>query len=267
MDNARVFYSAPAPDDDADAVGINGGLTARQELFAQALASTGNQAAAYRIAYTVHERTLPQTIWSAASRLANFPPIRARVAELAEHASLETIMSLRQAFQWHVDIATADPQELVRVVHRACRHCYGVGHAYQWADDIEYLNATVKALDAEAAVPSDAGGYGYDRAQEPMLTCPHCLGLGEAETVIADTTKLTGKARKLYKGAKQDRFGCIEILMHDQTKHWELCLRMLGALKDNLDIRTPKERGEVAPKLPEGVTADQAARFYLELVQ
>ena len=75
----------------------------------------------------------------------------------------------------------------------------------------------------------------------------------DAVTIIADTTKLTGKARKLYAGAKQDRFGCIEIKMHDQDKAREMVGRMLGAFNDKLDLRTPEERAksEAKARLPD----------------
>ena len=266
MENARAQLATCAPDDDAHVEAES--LTPKQAAFAAAWAETGNQAAAYRKAYSVGERTLPQTIWAAASRLAAHPGVRARYKMLVEQATLDTIVSIREMLQLELDIATADPNEIVRVVQRCCRYCYGVGFRYQWKDDSEYLAAVVKALDDEENPPSDEGGYSFRGELEPNPLCPHCYGVGHAETIVADTTKLTGKARKLYKGAKQDRFGAIEVLLHDQSAARERVCRMLGAFNDKLDLRTPEERAkaEAKTRLPDNVTAETAAKAYLSLL-
>lgn len=269
-----------ATDDDSHVVGKT--LTDKQEKFAQAWARTGNKAAAYREAYNVRPTTVPQVVWVNASKVAALPHVEARYRELHDQAVLETVVSIREALQWQLDIATADPNEIVRVVARCCRHCYGKAHAYQWTDDIEFLDAYTKALDERAAleksgafdeaarvkIPDDSGGYGFSAALEPVLTCPHCLGVGHEQTIINDTTKLTGKARKLYAGAEQDRFGAIKVKLHDQKAAWEMVCRMLGAFNDKLDLRTSAERAadEAKTKLPDNVTAETAARAYLGLL-
>jgi phage terminase small subunit len=263
-----AVVTTPAPDDDVH-LAVGDTLTAKQDLFARWLAETGNQAAAYRKAYNVHERTLPQTVWVCASRVAALPQVRARVRHYQDLATLDTIMSVRELFKHCVDIATADPNEIARVVHRCCRYCHGVDFQYQWKDEDEYIAECAKlAEDPKATMPSEAGGYGFNGALEPNPICPHCYGVGHEQVVIADTTQLTGKARKLYKGAKQDRFGCVEVFMHDQDKARELVGRMLGAFNDKLDLRTPEERAkaEARAKLPENVTEDQAAKAYLQLL-
>lgn len=262
----KAYIDTPAPDDDANAVGE--ALTAKQESFAQSWAKTGNKAAAYRIAYNVHERTLPNTVWASASRLAALPKIEARYKVLQQQAALETLISVREALQWQLDIATANPNELTRVVLRNCRHCRGIGFGYQWKDDVEFLDETVKACDDEQAMPSDAGGYGFNGALEPVSNCPHCFGCGVPQTVVADTTKLTGKALKLYAGVEEDRFGAIKIKHHDQGAAWERVCRILGAFNDKLDLRTPEERArtEARATLPADLTPESAARAYLTLL-
>jgi phage terminase small subunit len=265
--HALAYVTTPAPDDDAHLVTDT--CTPKQELFAKWLAETGNQAAAYRKAYNVHERTLPGTVWASASRVAALPQVRARVRHYQERAALETVVSIREALQWQLDIATADPNEIVRVVARCCRCCHGRNFRHQWKDEAEFLDAQTKALDAgDAVMPSDEGGYGFNGSLEPNPICPACYGVGIEQTIIADTTKLTGKARKLYAGAKQDRFGAIEVKLHDQKAAWEMVCRMLGAFNDKLDLRTPEERAkaEAKTKLPENVTPEQAAKAYLQLL-
>lgn len=257
-----------SPEDDGH-LAVGDTLTPKQDLFARVLAETGNAAAAYRKTYATSDRTLPQTVWAAASRIAALPQVRARVRHYQDLATLDTIMTVRELFQHFVDIATADPNELCYVVHRNCRYCHGIDFNYQWKDEAEYIEAAARSCEDETAtMPSEAGGYGFQGAAEPNPICPHCFGVGEAHTVVADTTKLTGKARKLYKGAKQDRFGCIEIQTHDQDKAREMIGRMLGAFNDKLDLRTPEERAkaEAKTRLPDNVTEEQAAKAYLQLL-
>lgn len=266
--NPLPVVITPAADDDSHYSGPR--CTQKQEAFAQAWARTGNKAAAYRMAYDVHERTLPNVVWASASRIANLPSVKARYDEIVQLVTLETIITVRELLQLQVDIATADPTEIVKTVARNCRHCRGNDHKYQWIDETEYLTAMAAALDAERESPDDAGGYGYNGALEPTPTCPHCYGVGHQQTIITPSDKLTGKARRLYKGAKQDRFGCIEILLHDQQRAAELAGRIMGAFDDKvrIDLRTPAQRArdEQAKKLPETLTADQAAKAYLSLL-
>jgi phage terminase small subunit len=268
--NVLSYVTTPADDDDAH-LAVGDTLTAKQDLFARVLAETGNQAAAYRKVYNVRPRTLPNTIWVNSGRIAALPQVRARVRHYQDIATLDAIMSIRELFQHCVDIATADPNEISRVVHRCCRYCHGHNFKYQWKDDEEFLDASIKYAEDKRPTgnaPSDEGGYGYTGHIEPNPICPHCYGVGEVHVVIADTTQLTGKARKLYAGAKQDRFGCVEVKLHDQDKAREMVARMLGAFDDKLDLRTPEERAraEAKTKLPDNVTEDQAAHAYLELL-
>lgn len=260
------MVTTPAPDDDGYAAAAL--CTPKQEAFAQAWASTGNKSAAYRIAYDVHERTLPNVVWVSAQRVAALPQVIARYKVLAQQAALDTIMSVRELYALQVDIATADPTEIVKVIARNCRHCRGEKYKYQWKDEDEYVTACVAALDGHLPPPLDDGGYGFNGALEPISTCAHCYGVGHRETVITPSDKWTGKARKLYAGAKQDRFGCIEIKLHDQQKAAELAGRIAGAFNDKLDLRTPeeRERAEQHRTLPANVTSETAAKAYLSLL-
>jgi len=256
------FVAGPAPDDDSGTVGEV--CTIKQDAFARVWAETGNMAAAYRTAYNVSERTLPNTVWVSASRVAALPCVRKRADEYRQQAALEMIMSVREAFAWQIDIATADPNEVAYVAKRACRNCHGVNHKYQWKDDDEYMEACVKALDLKQDPPSDEGGYGYTRGVDPALDCPVCLGNGNPENVVNDTRNLTGKARKLYKGVDYKN-GELVVLMHDQAKAWEMACRILGAFNDKLDLRTPAER-RGATTVPDGLSEQDTARAYLAML-
>lgn len=260
MEATRKLYVKVVPDDDGTVAGET--CTAKQDAFARAWAETGNQAAAYRIAYNVHERTLPGTVWSYASRIASLPCVRKKAEEYRQQIALETIVTVRDALQWQLDIATADPNEVAFIAQRACRYCYGQDHRYQWIDDDEYTKACVEAMDDGLVPPTDEGGYGYTRALDPHDDCPACLGEGLAESVIRDTRKLTGKARKLYKGADYKN-GQLVVLMHDQQKAWENVCRMLGAFNDKLQLLNPAKLPE---KLPEGLSEQDTARAYLAML-
>lgn len=256
----KAFVTGPAADDDAAS---SDALTAKQEAFALAWAETGNQAAAYRRVYNVHPKTLPQSVWESASRIAALPHVRKRYNEHRQQLALETLCSVHEALQWQLDIATADPNEVAYVAKRACRHCYGFNHAYQWTDVDEYTDACVKAIDNKGQPPSCSGGYGYNRALDPVPTCPNCLGDGYSETVINDTRNLSGKARKLYKGI-DIKNGALVVTMHDQQKAWEMVCRMLGAFNDKLKLDLPG--AAKAGKMPEGLSEAEAARHYLTLI-
>lgn len=237
--------------------------TAKQDDFARLWAEMQNRSAAYRTVYKVADNTSPQVVWTAAYRLAELPHVKARYEEYKEKILLELVVTAKEMIQWQYDIATADPNEIGYVAKRACRHCYGNGHAYHWTNEDEYLEACVDAIDNKRPTPSDIGGYGYTRGKSPALDCPYCLGNGLSETIINDTTKLGPKARKLYKGL-DFKNGEWVVLMHDQEKAWEKVGRMLGAFKDGgIDMRRPNPD---AAKIAQGVTEQEAARQYLTMI-
>ncbi len=242
--------------------------TPRQERFAQLWSACGNQAAAYRDAYDVSPKTSPGTVWATASMLANMPKVRARFKHYQEQAALETIMTVREALQWQIDVATADPNEIVRVMVFNCRNCYGDNYAHQWRNEAEFIEACAKAIDTNKPSPSEAGGYGFNPTGEPNPTCPHCYGAGIEHQFVADTTKLTGKAKRLYAGSKRDKFGRVEIKLHDQAAAWEKVCRMLGAFNDKLDLRTPAERQAATDKakIPENLSVEDTTKAYLAML-
>lgn len=268
MVNKRQHNEALVSPDDDHKLDANG-LTSKQELFAQLWASCGNQAAAYRKAFNVRPDTAPGTVWASASTMAAKPAVRARYDAYREKALEGTITSIREMLQHDYDLATADPNDLVQTLTHNCRHCHGDDFKYQWKDDNEYIAACDVAIEAKVkTLPSDEGGYGFNPLAEPNPACPHCYGGGIPHVVIRDTTKLEGKARALYKGAKVNRWGEIEILMHDQAAAKERVCRILGAYKDTLDLRTPAERAAEAArnKIPDSITADDASRAYLDML-
>jgi len=211
-------------------------LTAKQLLFWQTYQKCGVAAEAYKTAYPTSVSWTPLALAKEAHELLNSPKI-ARIRQLlAEVVVDDVVMDARQVLREWVDLATADPNELVRHVHWNCRHCNGVGGQYQWRHEDEWAAAAADAIQKEKPPPSNAGGYGFKRNNPLNVECLHCDGLGIGHDLIADTTKLTGKARKLYAGIKRTKDG-LQVLMRDQDGALVNIARHLGMFQDNINLK------------------------------
>jgi len=237
-------------------------LKERHERFCGHYVETRDPVRAFRMAFTVSPAMLPAEVFRQAKELLADPEHRDRIAELREVALLQIGMGVRDLLQDWVDIASADPNDIVAHRRGACRFCHGVGNRYQWKDADEYTAACELAQLKKTALPSCDGGFEFNPTVDPNPTCPGCYGQGEGYVQIADTTKLQGPARKLYAGAKQDRFGAVEVLMHDQQKARESLARVWGAFKDLLPAANPVAPG--AKDVP--ITPETAKSAYLEMV-
>jgi phage terminase small subunit len=256
-------------------------LTAREAVFVHWYVETRNVMQAYRQSFDVGANTKTSSVYTQASEVLRRPHIRRAIAEAQDKAAQETIVRAAQMLQDLVDIADADPNELIKVETFNCRHCRGVDFKWQWADAMELARAVdeymVKFAEFEAykgkkppprpRKPADAsGGFGFVLKGEPSPACPHCYGDGIRRETVGDTTRLSPRARKLYKGAKVKADGSIEILMHDQIQARDMVIKMLGAYKDGRGIQGQGTGGDAQP-IAEGATADEAQRAYLKLVQ
>lgn len=239
-------------------------LTAKQEAFAMYYTEYRNATTAYRMAYDVGRDTKPTTVHRSATLLLAHPDVAARIEELRALAESGTIMRARELLGDLLDIATADPNEII--AHRTvnCRHCRGVGYAYQWQDAEWSIQAAI-ALDAEQPPPRDDGGFGYDPTLPPVATCPHCYGSGIRVADVANTNELTGKARKLYKGIEMKADGSIKVLMHDQADARKELAKIFGIYADGkgrgIDLTAPPA------ELSQDATAEDASVAYLEMVR
>lgn len=93
-------------------------LTAKQEAFAQALASGKNQSDAYRIAYSC-AKTSDKAIWVRASELAANSKVAGRVAELKEKLASKQLWTREMSVKVLGSIAaaaTSKPAEKVAAV-------------------------------------------------------------------------------------------------------------------------------------------------------
>lgn len=168
------------------------------------------------------------------------PPIKAAIDAAISKRSEKTEITAEKVLQrlWH--IATADPNELIQHRRVNCRHCYGIGHEYQWIDEAEYDRAC-RAIEAETkhdevpVYPSRSGGLGFDPKLTPHAKCPKCSGEGYGQVHALDTRKLSPAARALYAGVKATKDG-LEIKMHDQFAALALVGKHLGIANDKIKL-------------------------------
>jgi len=205
-------------------------LTEKQKAFVQEyLVDLNAKAAAIRAGYS--ERTAAEQGHQQLQK----PLVKAAIEKAMELRSFRTQITADMVLEHWWKIATADPNEIIHLRRVCCRHCYGVGHQYQWRDEDEYQQSVQTAMAAAektedkstVMIPSDAGGYGYDRIKKPYQRCPYCRGEGHQEVHIEDTRDLGPKARLLYSGIKQTNTG-IEIKFRDQDKAMENVAKHLG---------------------------------------
>lgn len=240
----------------------------KHEEFAQACVRLNNNSQAYREVFGATGSS--RTVWVDACHMANRIDVGRRIdwlrAASLERAQISVVSLMHDLY----DIATADPAELTRMLVVNCRHCHGVKFGFQWIDTDEFVGAcelvertNMLTPKSPQPLPTCDGGFGHDTHADPHPMCPHCLGLGRREVLVADTTNLSGKARKLYKGAKVKADGSIEILMHDQVAARDQLHKLAGAYK------TDSNGGALTPPMPqpgEAGKAGDASVTYLAMV-
>ncbi len=187
---------------------------------------------------------------ASASILQRTPKVAARISHLkktyaaaqAEEVKVDDVWLTRQ----YLTVATADPNELIRVKTGACRYCHGANGEYHWRNRDEFArhHRTWAMLPPEKQAtreePNDLGGYGYSLHLPINPDCGNCDGLGTSRVAVADTAKASPAARRLLATIKQTRDG-VEIKVHDQMHALDQLGRIIGAFeKDN------KQKGEGA---------------------
>lgn len=244
-------------------------LTQQQELFAQAYVRTLNQAAAYREAYNVGPDTAARTVMTEAHRVATHPGVAARIRELQDRAAgLAAVPSLAERIKELRAIESADANEVIGVRWINCRYCRGEDHGFQWKDEGEYARACDDRLRLKQPIPAPPsdGCLGYNPTLPPVDHCPSCFGVGERVPWVADTSKLKGGAKLLYKGAKIKGNGDIEILLHDQMAAREMLNKIQGAYVAGNAAANPAEPGAGAKAAVAAKNPEERQRAYLRLM-
>jgi hypothetical protein len=113
-------------------------------------------------------------------------------------------------------MATADVNEIMTLTVGACRHCWGVGHHYQWRDEAECARAFDDAIASAQPLPDMSGGFGYRSDREPHADCSKCDGAGVQRVRFTNTADVSPGARKLFKGVELFPDGSVKrVLLSD----------------------------------------------------
>ncbi|MGX4757161.1 terminase small subunit [Acinetobacter baumannii] len=155
--------------------------------------------------------------------------IEAGEAELAERNKItqDKVLNLL----W--DMATADPNELIKYVRVNCRFCWGIDFNYQWTVG-EFKRAIQQAQIMNTPEPVCEGGLDFDRLKAPNPDCPECRGEGVGYTHVSDTTRVSSKAKLLYAGIKENQYG-VEIKMNDQFAAAVKAGQHIGMFKERVE--------------------------------
>lgn len=241
-------------------------LTPQQEAFAQAVVRLNNQAAAYRQTYDVAPTTKWTTVATDASRLAGHPEVAARIRELQDMAAAAVCLpTAAQRIAEMREVEQANPDEIIGIRWVNCRHCRGEGHGFQWRDDVEYAEAWQSATSRQQPPPDFGGGVGFNGTLEPVADCPRCWGVGEQRPYVADTSKLSRGAARLYRGAKIKADGSVEILLADKSKYTDMLNRIQGIYKDS--TAGQPAQANTATQAAAAKTPEERRQTYLRLVQ
>lgn len=151
-----------------------------------------------------------------------------RMAARGQKAAITQEMVLERLWM----IATADPNELIEHRRICCRHCFGVGHAYQWKTEDEFERESELAVSKGLPTKTDEGGFGYDPTIAPHPKCPNCHGEGLGRIHANDSRKVSPAGAALYAGVKQTKDGGFEVKMHDQLAALDKVAKHLGMFSD-----------------------------------
>lgn len=212
-------------------------LSGKQQRFVDEYLIDRNGAQAYiRAGYKVKNEDIAAVM---ASRLIRTDKVKEAISkgesELAERNKItqDKVLNLL----W--DMATADPNELIKYVRVNCRYCWGEDHYYQWTKG-EYHNACYTAKVNQKPKPDCDGGFDFDKTKEPNPDCPECRGDGVGYTHVSDTTRVSPKAKLLYAGIKESQHG-IEIKMNDQFAAAVKAGQHIGMFKDRVELGNDPE--------------------------
>jgi hypothetical protein len=185
----------------------------------------------------------PDSAHVEAARLLEDSDVQTAVQDLLAERARELKIEASDVLRQLIEIAIADPNDLVQYRRTCCRFCWGDGHLYQRtpneltrdreSHDLRELDLQRKDERHQPRAFDEAGGTGYNALKAPHEACPECFGQGIETMHIADTRHLRGPARRLYAGAKRTKDG-VEIKMHDQDKARELIGRHLGMFLDRV---------------------------------
>lgn len=209
-----------------------------------------------------------------ATRLLKSPLVQQEISNRKAAISRAVDFGVQEVMREFLEIARADPNELIQHRRVNCRYCNGKKFAFRWTDQDEYAEACAAVIDANARernkrkhkpLPDESGGYGFRRIDDPNPACPRCCGEGIPEVYIADTRYLSPSARKLYAGVEVKANGGIKILMRDQDAALRDFAKALGMFIERVQLETngPTNHKHVHVHM----TQQEAARAYADFMK
>ena len=219
-------------------------LTQRQESFARCVAAGMSYAEAFRSA-----GLLASTAGSMGAQihaLKRVPAVAARILELKADNDRELVSTAAERMARLRLIAIADPDELSKVVCDPCGACWPdseVAKAYA------AHFAPCEFHDERPALPDPT---------KPRHDCRGCGGSGIARVVLTPTDELSPAGRALFKGAKQNDKGTIEIQTHDQIA----ALDMLNKMQSTYISRSMNLNVNAAVPAARDATPEDALRLF-----
>jgi phage terminase small subunit len=219
-------------------------LNAREARFVEEyLVDLNATQAAIRAGYS--ERTADQQGSRLLKKVKVREEIRARQVKRSEKVEITAAKVLER---W-VEIAFADPNELIEYRRSCCRYCWGKDHRWQETPSEQAHRRDVHATEERAFKRdpkdnpdpgefSERGGLGWDPRKDPHPDCPECFGEGQERPFAKDTRKLSPAGAALYSGVKITRDG-MQVLMQDQGAALAKVAQHLGMLKERHEHSGP----------------------------
>lgn len=244
-------------------------LSPLEKEFAIAVMESGDQVAAYKMAYSnkiMRGNMSDNAVQIEAARMLKNTNVKAFIMDVRGELSGTALVDVQQLIIDLAQIATVDINEICQVRRECCRYCWGQYHVYEWAP-WEYEEAMAqweRDLDEWArkgSLPDKkppeplSGGETWHPHREPNPSCPRCYGDGLLNPWIADSRTLKPAARKLFNGWEYDKQGNLKILLKSQEEAQAKLLRIFGALNPTASAR-PGEIRKAANKVDEtkGIT-------------
>ncbi len=213
------------------------GLNAREQKFVAEYLVDFNQTRAAHAAGWSERFSSMQGSW-----LVRQPHIMAEIQRQLVSNRKKLQLSREDLMQFWYDLAYADPRELIPVMVRCCRHCWGEEHDYQFtAIELRELYRQHRAKHKASRNPPNMdtrGGEGFDQKRLPFSIangqdhdCPQCYGLGVQIAEPLDLTKLSRGANLLIQGIKIGRYGEVEVKFADRGQAVQKLAEYLGYIK------------------------------------
>lgn len=219
-------------------------LTRRQESYARCVAAGMSYAEAFReaglVATTAGSRSAQIAI------LNRTPHVAARIQQLKAAADKEIESTFAERAAWLRLVLMGDPAELSRVVADPCGNCWPEAEiARAYAAHF----APCELVEERPPLPD---------VTRPRHECPHCGGSGIARVVLTPTDELSPAARALFKGAKQNDRGVIEIQTHDKA----VVLDMLNKMHSSYVTKSLNLNANVAVHAARDASPEDALRLF-----